>query len=197
MKRLFGFSPTRANRVIWALRELEMDCEIIDKGTLAHPDLRQFHPLGRIPVLDVDGKGLFESAAITTFLADQKPEKNLIAEPRTWDRALHDQWVSFALTDMEAWAWSTFRSINIVPSDESVPEMYDYNKKAYRASAVALDDKLADCDYLIADRFSVTDIIVGWTCNFGNTVGAGYNEGFTNIARYLERLKARPHCPLS
>ena len=145
-------------------------------------------------MLDVDGSGLFESAAICTYLADAHPNKGLVSPSGTWERALHDQWVSFALTEMEAWGWSTFRSMNIVPEDEKVPEMYDYNRNAYRKSALALEIALAEHDYLINNEFSVTDIIVGWTCHFSQ--GLGYNEGFDNINAYVSRLMQRPKCAL-
>jgi glutathione S-transferase len=95
---------------------------------------------------------------------------------------------------MEAWGWSTFRSINIVPDEEKVPEMYDYNRNAYRKSAAALEMALVDRDYLINDKFSVTDIIVGWTCHFAQ--GLGYNEGFENINAYVAKLMLRPKCTL-
>ena len=114
--RLFELSPTRSMRVTWTLNELGMDCERISAPApqiFQHPELEKFHPLHKIPALDVDGKGLFESAAICTYLADQAPEKGLISPSGTWERALHDQWVSFLLTELEAWAWSTFLSENI------------------------------------------------------------------------------------
>ncbi len=193
--RLFGFSPTRTTRSTWALAELGIDYEAVTEGVFAHSELKDYHPLGRIPALDVDGKGLFESAAICTYLADQHPGKELIAPSGTWERALHDQWTSFALAEMEAWAWSTFRSMNIVPDEEKVPEMYDYNCNAYRKSATALDGALANSDYLINNQFSVTDIIVGWTCHFAQGLD-GYNDGFVNINAYLGRLMERPKCTL-
>ena len=192
--RLFGFSPTRATRPMWTLAELGINYEAVTEGVFKHPEIKIFHPLGRLPALDMDGKGLFESAAICTYLADQHPEKGLISPSGTWERALHDQWTSFALTEMEAWIWSTFRSKNIVPDEEKVPEMYDFNRNAYRGSAPALEMALADSDYLINNKFSVTDIIVGWTCHFAERLG--YNEGFPNINAYLARLMERPACAL-
>ncbi len=192
--RLFGHSPTRATRPMWAMAELDIDYEGITDNVFEHPELVRFHPLKRIPALDIDGQGLFESAAICTYLADAKPEKGLIHPSGAWERALHDQWTSFALTEMEAWAWSTFRSKNILPEHERVPEMYEHNRKAYRISAQALERELETKDHLVADAFSVTDINVGWTCHFGNTLG--YNDGLDNINAYLKRLTARPKCML-
>ncbi len=192
--RLFVFSPTRATLPMWTLAELGIDYEAVTEDVFKHPELKNFHPLGRLPVLDVDGKGLFESAAICTYLADLHPDKGLISPSGAWERALHDQWTSFALTEMEAWVWSTFRSKNIVPDEEKVPEMYDYNRNAYRESASALEMALANSDYLINNKFSLTDIIVGWTCHFAEQLG--YNEDFPNINAYLTRLMERPACAL-
>ena len=58
--RLFGFSPTRTDRATWTLRELDIDYEPITENVSQHPELERFHPLRRVPALDVDGKGLFE-----------------------------------------------------------------------------------------------------------------------------------------
>lgn len=197
MIRLYERAPTRSDRVTWTLLELDHDAELIEvpgKRSLHPPELKDIHPLSRVPAMDADGEGLFESAAICTYLADKAPEKGLVAASGTWERAQHDQWVSFALTEMEAWAWSTFRSMNIIAYDKKVPEMYAYNKEAYREGATALNEALRERDFLVADTFSVTDIIVSWTCQFGQN--RDYNEGFENIAGYLARVKARPHCTL-
>ena len=192
--RLFGFSPTRATRVTWTMAELDLDYTAVDEDTFNHPELRSFHPLGRIPAMEIEGKSLFESAAICNFLADSNPDSRLISPSGTWERALHDQWTFFALTEMESWAWSTFRSTNIVPEDQRVPEMYDYNRRAYQASAQALDATLSNSDYLINNSFSVADVIVGWTCHFGKKMG--YHDDFPHIEAYLDRLMTRPNCTL-
>ncbi len=192
--RLFGFSPTRATRPMWTLAELNIDYEQVTEGVFQHPELKNYHPLGRLPVMEINGKGLFESAAICTYLADQYPEKGLISPSGTWERGMHDQWTSFALTEMEAWVWSTFRSKNIVPENERVPEMYEFNRNAYRGSAPALEQALEGKEYLINNKFSVTDIVVGWTCHFGSRLS--FNEGFDNINAYVSRLMERPACAL-
>jgi glutathione S-transferase len=49
-------------------------------------------------------------------------------------------------------------------------------------------------DYLVEGRFSATDIIVGYTINWGQEQGI-LNE-FPNLRAYLERLLEREHCTL-
>ena len=73
--------------------------------------------------------------------------------------------------------------------------MYAYNQNDYRKSAHALNGALGKHDYLVGNTFSVTDIIVSWTCQFGYELG--YNDGFEYIAAYLDRVKGRPNCTLT
>ena len=42
------------------------------------------HPLGKLPIAVIDGKSLFESAAICTYLADHATGVDLVAEPGGW-----------------------------------------------------------------------------------------------------------------
>ena len=57
-----------------------------------------------------------------------------------------------------------------------------------------MDAVLADLDYLVDNRFSVTDIIVSYTVNWGEL--RGLLDGLHNLQSYLERLYQRPHCTL-
>ena len=63
----------------------------------------------------------------------------------------------------------------------------------FRRSAAALDGVLSEVDYLVENRFSVTDIIVGYTLNFAEEQGCCQCP---NLCAYMERLYAREHCTL-
>jgi glutathione S-transferase len=62
----------------------------------------------------------------------------------------------------------------------------------YKRAAAMLNDVLSHQDYLVEDRFTVTDIIVGWTVNWGRR--QGLLAGFPGLQAYLERLFERPNC---
>ncbi len=157
--------------------------------------LRAVHPLGKLPAARIDGRPLFESAAIVAAVADLVPQHKLIAEPGTWSRYLHDQWVSFALTEMEAFVQSSeVNTIDfILREDQRVPEILDQNAMFYRKGAAVLDDVLARTEYLVDNRFSVTDIFVGYTLYWGDE--SDLLAGFDHLKSYLSRLLSRQHCP--
>jgi len=196
--KLFELGPTRSARCRWTLLEAGLEYESIGNrpDIIGSEELRKVHPLGKLPAAIIDGRPLFESAAISTAIADLVPEKDLVAKPGTWSRALHDQWVCFALTEMEPWVSSTeLNSLDFVlPKDQQVPAIIQQNSMMFRRSAAALEEVLGRTSYLVEGRFTVTDIIVGYTINFGHE--QGLVSEFPNLMAYLKRLYQREHCTL-
>ena len=196
--KLFELGPTRSARCRWTLLEAGLEYESIGNrpDIIGSEELRKVHPLGKLPAAIIDGRPLFESAAISTAIADLVPEKDLVAKPGTWSRALHDQWVCFALAEMEPWVSSTeLNSLDFVlPKDQHVPAIIQQNSMMFRRSAAALEEVLGRTAYLVEGRFTVTDIIVGYTINFGHE--QGLVSEFPNLMAYLKRLYQREHCTL-
>jgi len=196
--KLFELGPTRSARCRWTLLEAGLEYESIGNrpDVIGSEELRKVHPLGKLPAAIIDGRPLFESAAISTAIADLVPEKDLVAKPGTWSRALHDQWVCFALTEMEPWVSSTeLNSLDFVlPKDQHVPAIIQQNSMMFRRSAAALEEVLGTTAYLVEGRFTVMDIIVGYTINFGHE--QGLVSEFPNLMAYLKRLYQREHCTL-
>ena len=170
---LYESGTTRSARCRWTLLEAGIDFKSISEPKL----------IGS------------ESAAICTFIADQFPDTGLIANPGTWARAQHDQWVSFALTEMEAWLWNTAVNSYVLPPDKRIDLGFQQNTEMFKRSAQALNDSMSHKKYLIENQFSVTDIIVGWTVNWGRR--QGLLDGLDGLQSYLNRLLARPHCALA
>lgn len=195
---LYELAPTRSARCRWTL--LEADLEFESRGgtpeIIGSDALREVHPLGKLPAALIDGRPLYESAAICTAIADLVPDRDLIAKPGSWSRALHDQWVSFALTEMEAWLWSSELNSSelILPEEQRVPEILDQNRGFFLKSAAVMDTALAEWDFLVDERFTVTDIIVGYTVRWAEE--DGLLDGFSNLTAYLDRLCERAQCPL-
>ena len=133
---LYEFAPTRSQRARWTLLELEVPFESISGRELIGSErLRAVHPLAKLPAMTDDGRPLFESAAISIWLADSHPEKGLIAAAGTWERALHDQWVAFALTELEAHLWSTFRNTVVYPEERRVAAISEQERRGGEARA--------------------------------------------------------------
>jgi glutathione S-transferase len=192
---LYEYSSSRSKQVRWALNELGLEFQAIGGMNILHSEeLKQVNPMGKVPAVLINGEPLFEAAAICTYLADLAPVKGLIAPSGTRDRALHLQWVSFALTELEAYVWSNARNSFVLPEEQRIKALFEQNNAAYVHAAMVLDKVFENTDYLVGNRFSVTDILVGFTLNWGHAMGL--LEQSTNLQKYVERLKERPHCTL-
>jgi glutathione S-transferase len=192
---LYEYGPSRSKQARWTLQELGLEFKSIAGLEILHSEeLNQVNPMGKVPAVVIDGEPLFEAAAICTYLADLVPEKGLIAASGTRERALHLQWVSFALTEMEAYLWSNARNTFVLPEEQRITALFEQNNKAFTHAAKVLDKALENEDYLVGNRFSVTDILIGFTVNWGDLMGL--LEKTPNLQKYLARLKERPDCTL-
>ena len=175
------------------MSELGAKFEYVDDSSLVGTEkLRKLHPQGKLPVVVIDEEPLFESAAICTYLCDLHPEGNLIGGVGSRERALHEQWCSFALTEIEGYLWSSYKHESFYPTEKRVPEIVSANTEEIRAGLEVLEGALAVTPYLTGASFSVTDIIVGFAINWSRS--AGHLEKFPVLSHYLDSLHARDLC---
>ena len=193
---LYESGTTRSARCRWTLLEAGITFNSVTRPNLAKSDeVKAFHPLGKLPIAVIDGRALFESAAICTYIADHASAVDLIAKPGSWERGQHDQWTCFVLTEMEAWLWNTAVNKYVLAPEKRIEAGFPQNEMMFGRSASMLNDVLLSQDYLVGDGFSVTDIIVGWTVNWGRR--QGLLDGMVGLENYLKRLLERPHCALA
>ncbi|MFP6709043.1 MAG: glutathione S-transferase N-terminal domain-containing protein [Alphaproteobacteria bacterium] len=98
-------------------------------------EVSAMHPFGKLPVAVIDGKSFFEFAAICNYLADHATGVDLVAAPGGWGRGLHDQWVSFVLTEMEAWLWNTAVIRLVLPPEQRIEAGFEQNAMMYKRAA--------------------------------------------------------------
>jgi glutathione S-transferase len=194
--KLYELSPgARSARCRWLLLEMGVNFDSVPaRDILGTVEFAKVNPFHTIPALEENGRTLFESAAICNYLADKFPEKNLIPKTGTWDRALHDQWSYFALTEMEPYLWLNTKHTRMYPESERVPQVIEPNNKEFLKAARVLDNYLAGRLFMVGETFSVTDIIVGYTLHWARRLGL--LAEFAPSLAYLDRLFQRPHCPL-
>ncbi len=161
--RIYGIARTRAFRALWIAKELGLDyehlpIEIGDAGART-PEFLAINPNGRLPVIVDDGFVLFESLAITLYLAKKHSNGKLYPgtlqdEARAW------QWTMWALTEVD-------RGVNIwslhavrLPPDERDAAKRDEALKVLERPFKVLDAALAKQPYLLGGDFTVADLNV-------------------------------------
>ena len=100
--RIYGIARTRAYRALWMAMELGLDyqhlpIEIGDAGARS-PEFLAINPNGRLPVIVDDGFVLFESLAITLYLAKKHGKlypATREGEARAW------QWSFWSIAEVD------------------------------------------------------------------------------------------------
>jgi glutathione S-transferase len=195
--KLYEFAPTRSIRVRWTLQELGVDFEAVTVNLMAgehrRPEFLAVNPAGKIPVL-VDGDiVLSESVAIALYLADKYPEKRLMPDAAA-DRAQVLRWLLFTTTELEQPLWRMARHSFIYPEEKRLPGDIALARGEFAAMAGVLDRHMTDREFVVGDRVSVADFVLGYTLDWAQ-IGA-LLDGFPGLEAYRERLYARPHAPM-
>ncbi len=94
-------NDSRSQRILWLLEELELPYAIVhhqrDPVTrLAPPSLQAVHPLGKSPVVEMDGATLIESGAIIETILRRKGGGRLVPLPDSAEFDRHVQWLHYA-----------------------------------------------------------------------------------------------------
>jgi glutathione S-transferase len=161
--RIYGIARTRAFRALWMAQELGLDyqhlpIEIGEAGARA-PEFLAINPNGRLPFIVDDAFVLFESLAITLYLAKKHSYGRLYPnvledEARAW------QWSFWAVSEVD-------RGVNIwslhavrLPSGERDAQKRDEALAVIAAPFKILDAAVTTQPYLLGQDFTVADLNV-------------------------------------
>jgi Glutathione S-transferase len=178
----------RPPRVRWALEEAGAPYEYVvltkDEGSRDEHAAR--HPLRRVPALESDTGTLFESAALCLQIADLYPEAELIPAIGTHARGQVYQWSFFAMTELEPAVLRAYIETHAaVPDPEAVTKAEARLAKAAAALAGALDGH----DYLVDDRFTIADVVMGGVLHSARRLELMPDS--PTLVAYLTRLDGR------
>jgi glutathione S-transferase len=159
--RIYGIARTRAFRALWIAKELGLDYEHvpveIGAAGARQPGYLAINPNGRLPAIDDGGFVLWESLAITLYLAKKHGRlypTTLEGEAKAW------QWSLWAVQEVDRGVniWS-LHAIRLPPEDRDAAR----REEALRVIAPpvgVLEQTLADRPYLLGDEFTVADLNV-------------------------------------
>jgi glutathione S-transferase len=189
--RLYHQPRSRSTRVLWLAEEAgaPVDVVVIEREEKFTDDYRKMHPLSRSPAYVEEGGAVFESAALCLHLADRHPEAGLIAAPGSYERALQYQWCFFAMTELEAPLMDAARQL-WKESGEPDAEIVEAARGRFARGVEVLETALDGGDYLVADDFSVADIVVGGVLSFARLSETAVLP--PGIVPYVDGLEARP-----
>lgn len=200
MIELYEWPPTRSQRAKWVLEELGTTYESrlvnMPAGEQNTDAYRALQPLAAVPALKTDRYAMFESVAIVMQLIDEHPESGLAPLPGSAERAAYYQWCVFAAAEIDPAVMMVFDN-TMRPLEHMRPPgtahdagQAEKGRRDFADRAEVLSRVLADHDYLVGDRFSGADIVVGHSCFMATFVGL--IGDYPVLQGYHSRLQARP-----
>jgi glutathione S-transferase len=188
-------TSSNVQMVMWALAEIGLACERIDVGgpfggTNA-PEFRAMNPNGLVPVVEIDGLVLWESAAIVRYLgAAHGSEAFWPANPAR--RAPVDKWAEWIKTSFgPALLTGVFWPLVAVRPAERDQAALDQAIAKLAGLAVIFETAAPESGFFGGDDVCFADIITGTL--FYRYFTLDFDRAETpRLRAYYDRLCARP-----
>jgi glutathione S-transferase len=159
-------------------------------------EYKRKHPLGRIPLLEVDGKPIPDSSVIVAYIEKTHPTPAFYpSDPYEYARALWFE--EFADGGLITGGAPFFQQRVLAPlffktepdeslvekaANETLPPLFDY-----------LEQELGDAEFLVGNRLTVGDVAVGSVLvNYAHGKGEVDAKRWPKTAAYVGRMHARP-----
>jgi glutathione S-transferase len=194
MLRIYHVTGTRGMRVIWLCEELGIDYEVSKIDFSAEyrgsPEWRRLSPVGKVPVMTDDDLVMLESGAMVQYVLDRYGQGGLVPATSSDDYGLYLQWVWFAEATFSRPLGEIVNHGREFPGNARIEEVVKEMADRAAACAVAVGEQVKDRQYLLGDKFTAADIMMGYTVML---VEALIPDRMPDtLLPYWQRLQARP-----
>jgi glutathione S-transferase len=192
--KLYDAVPSsNSDRVKIALHEKGLSYDrttlVLAKSDQKQPEFLKLNPYGKVPVIDDDGRILFESCIINEYLDEKYPDPPLMPKDphlRGRGRVLID----YGLNYMHEPYWA-LRAEMLKPAGERNHAVAGEKQRELRELMQYLEADLGEKPYFLGE-FSLTDIAIVPRALRMETYGALPAPSLPRLNAWLERMKARP-----
>lgn len=208
MIRVHHLNNSRSQRVLWLLEELGQPYEVVryarDAKTMLAPQvLRDVHPLGKAPIVEMEGRRLVESGAIIEALVERFDAAHALSPaPNDEDeRGRYRQWLHYAEGSampplLLSLVFGRLRSapmpffIRPVARGIADKAMQTFIGPQLRTHLQYVEHELGAYQWFASDRFTAADIQMSFPLEAA--VARASEHVGPNIRRFVERIQARP-----
>ncbi len=165
MIRLHHLNQSRSLRILWLLEELGVSYTVIShqrdaKTHLAPESLKAVHPLGKSPVIEMDGQLYTESGAITELLIERFAPEHLRPSVDSTDYGTYLQWIHFAESSLMLPLLLELFTKKAGINDNEFLDDYIAEEKHKLLSY--LNDEVADKAFIVGNRLSGADFMLSF-----------------------------------
>ncbi len=163
------------------LVKVDLGSHKMEDGT----DYYSINPRGYVPALKLsDGSLMTEASVVAQYIADQKPDANIIPKQGTTERYKAMQWLTFIATELHKQFSPLF--------DKSTPEATQSALKSKIAKRLTeLNEHLKSNDFILGKAFSAVDAYGFTIVNWSNFINLDLKP-FPAVQAWLARVAQRP-----
>lgn len=191
---LYHCPNSRSLRPLWTLEEMGLDYDLVTMEfppRAKHPGYLEINPLGTVPAL-VDGTStLTESTGICQYLVDKYGPNAIGVSPDESEYGEYVNWLHRSDATLTFPQTIVLRYTTLEPPERRLPQAVEDYSIWFLSRLRSVESALAGKDFLVADRFTIADIAVGYALFMGRRLGL--DERYKpNCIRYLNMLMERP-----
>lgn len=183
---------SRSQRILWLLEELNVPYQIRhhqrDAVTnLAPPELLAVHPLGKSPVIEDDGKIIYESAAIVEYICERHGGAHLVPARGTDDHIHYLEFLHFA----EGSAMTPIL-LNLYTGrlGEAAAPLRPRIDQQLQSHFQYMEDQLRPSGWYVGDTLTGADIMLSFPAEAA--VKMGYAADKPKLSAFVTAIHARP-----
>ncbi|MDS7934013.1 glutathione S-transferase [Acinetobacter sp. V91_7] len=190
---LHHLNASRSFRILWLLEEINQPYELKsyfrDKTTnLAPQELKNIHPLGKSPVIELDGKVIAESGAIVEILIEKFAPQLMPAKDS--DSYLdYLQWIHFSESSaMVPYLLNIFNSVEL-KNGTQLKFLDQYAHAELDKVFSYLDQQLVGKKFLVDNCLTGADFMIGFVV-YGLINSLNIRSKYLNIEQYVKSLES-------
>jgi glutathione S-transferase len=183
---------SRSQRILWLLEEIGRPYEIRhhqrDAVTnLAPPELLEIHPLGKSPVIEDEGRVIYESGAIVEYVCARHGGERFLPEAGTDDHVRHLELMHFAegsaMTPILLGLYASRLGDAAAPL---MPRIDQQLESHFRF----MEDELGASGHFVGDSLTAADFMLSFPAEVA--VMQGRTKDKPKLAAFVEAIHARP-----
>ncbi len=191
MIKLHHLNRSRSHRIFWLLEEIGAEYDVAHyardaKTNLAPPELLKVHPLGKSPMIELDGRLITESGAIVDVLCDRYAPDMIPAKDS-----------DAFLSHLEMMHFAEGSAMTPILLNLYVGRLGDAGAPLHPRIQSELDSHFSYLNGLIRpsghfvmDSLSAADIMLSFPAEVALRLGRG--DDFPALAKFVAMIQARP-----
>jgi len=183
---------SRSQRILWLLEELSLPYDIRHYArdavtNLAPEALLKVHPLGKSPMIEDDGKLIFESAAIVEYLCERHNGENLVPARGT---DLHIRYLEFMHFAEGSVMTPILLNLYTARLGEAAAPLHPRIQQQLDSHFAFMDEALKATGWFVGGSLTGADIMMSFPAEAAVKMGKAAN--LPNLSAFVEKIHARP-----